>query len=187
MSWNAVHPTILFVTALALSCGAPLPRETTASNTRTDDLWLEGQRCPAGFHDDAALGIEQVEAGTGRVVGDGVTVRVHYVAQLPNGTVLHDTRKDGAPIQIIIGSTPIICGFERGLLGMRAGEQRRVTVPWNLAFGELGKPPDVPAKTDLVFLVDLFVPADPSDEHGGGAVRPTPARGGGGGRGPGGH
>jgi FKBP-type peptidyl-prolyl cis-trans isomerase len=173
--------------AVALSCGAPLPRETTTKNVRADDRWLDGPRCPAGFHDDAALGIDRVEAGTGRVVGDGVTVGVHYMAELLDGTVLHDTRRDGSPIEIVIGSTPIICGFERALLGMRAGEQRRAVVPWRLAFGEPGRPPDVRPRTDLVFLIDLFVPAEPTDERGGGPVRPPTSRGGGGARGAGGH
>jgi len=31
------------------------------------------------------------------------------------------TRVDGAPIEIFIGSTKIICGFEKALMGMRAG------------------------------------------------------------------
>jgi hypothetical protein len=175
--------------AFSLSCGGtPFPRETTASNTRADDPWLEGPRCTADFRAETALKIETVEPGTGKVVGDGETVRVHYIAQLPGGSAIHDTREGGAPIELVIGSTKIICGFERALLGMHAGERRRVTVPWRLAFGEEGRAPDVGPRTDLVFVIDLFLPAEPSDEHGNGPVRPPASRGGGGGvRGPGGH
>jgi hypothetical protein len=165
---------------LVLSCGAgPFPRETTADDARADDPWLEGgERCAPGFHDDTGLRIEGLAAGIGKAVGDGQEVRVHYVARLPDGRIVHDTRHDGAPIEIIIGSTKIICGFERALLGMHAGEQRRVTVPWQLAFGESGKPPDVPARTDVTFVIDLFLPAVTELENG---SRPSnPARGGGG-------
>jgi peptidylprolyl isomerase len=126
------------------------------------------------------LRIETTEAGTGKVVGDGESVRIHYVARLPDGTVLHDTRQNGAPIEIVIGSTKVVCGVEKALTGMRAGEQRRVSVPWQLAFGEAGKSPEVPARTDLVFLIDLYLPADPTLEHGSGPVRPPSSRGGGG-------
>jgi hypothetical protein len=155
------HAWIVMAAWLGLSCGgASFPRETTATDARADDPWLEGgERCAAGSQDDTGLRIEELDAGTGRAVGDGEEVRVHYVARLANGTVIHDTRHDGAPIEIIIGSTKIICGFEKALIGMHAGEQRRVSVPWRLAFGESGRPPDVPPRTDLAFVIELFLPA----------------------------
>jgi len=167
--------------ALGLSCGgAPFPRETTASNTRVDDPWLEGQRCPAGFQDSGNLRIETLEPGPGKAVGDGETVRVHYTARRADGATAHDTREGGSPpIEIVIGSTHVICGFERALLGMHAGERRRVLVPWQLAFGETGKLPDVPPRTDLVFQIDLYLPALVTTEPGSTPVRPT-TRGGGG-------
>ena len=160
----------LLATTFSLSCGGgSFPRDTTARNGRADDPYLEGgERCAPGSNDNQGLRIETIEAGTGKTVGEGETVRVHYVAQLPNGTVVHDTRLDGAPIELIIGSTKVICGFERALVGMKAGEQRRVSVPWQQAFGESGKPPTVPARSELVFVVDLFLPADPGAGRGSG-------------------
>ena len=160
---------------LALSCfNTTFPRETTASNARTDDTWLEGPRCGDGPRDESGLRIESIEAGTGKEATVGQTVRVHYVAQLPDGTKVHDTSAEGPPIELIVGSSNVICGFERGIVGMHAGEQRRVTVPWRLAFGEEGKPPAVPPKTDIVFLINLFTPADPVlEQHGGGGAAPA--------------
>jgi peptidylprolyl isomerase len=168
-------PCVTF--AVALSCGAAtFPRQTTATDARIDDPWFEGERCGAGFHDEAGLRIEELEMGNGKPVGDGETVRVHYVAKLLDGAVVHDTRQDSAaPLEVIIGSTKVVCGFERALLGMRAGGQRRVTVPWALAFGEGGKPPNVPARTDLVFTIDLYLPAIPS--VGSGLPPQNPSRG----------
>ena len=123
----------------------------------------------------------------GKVAVDGETVRIHDVARLPDGATVHDTASDGLPVEIIIGSTKVICGFERALLGMHAGGERHATVPWRLAFGAEGRPPDVPPRTDVTFVVDFFVPADPSQDQGSGPVRPAMPRGGGGGRGPAGH
>jgi FKBP-type peptidyl-prolyl isomerase-like protein len=168
----------LLAAPLGLSCGgATFPRETVADNARADDPWLEGERCAADFHDDTGLRVEVLEAGSGKVVGEGESVRVHYVARLPNGTVVHDTRKDGPPLEIMIGSAKIICGFERAMLGMRAGEQRRVFVPWRLAFGEAGKPPDVQPQTDLIFVIDLYLAADPALVGGSPPVNPVRGRG----------
>jgi hypothetical protein len=173
--------------ALLVACGGgPLPRETIARNTRTDDPWLEGgDVCLAGIGDDPGLHIQTVEAGTGKVVGDGETVRVHYVATLASGAVVHDTH-DGPPVEIILGHTRILCGVQRALVGMRAGEQRRAEVPSRLAFGDAGKPPDVPPRSDLVFVLDLYLPAMTGAESSSPPPRPANSRGGGG-RGAGGH
>ena len=91
------HAWIVMAAWLGLSCGGALPRQTTATDTRADDPWLEsGERCSAGSEDDPGLRIEELEAGTGKAVGDGEEVRVHYVARLPDGTIIHDTRRWGA-------------------------------------------------------------------------------------------
>jgi FKBP-type peptidyl-prolyl cis-trans isomerase len=171
---------------LLVSCGgAPFPRDTTAANTRADDPWLEGGKlCSEALPGEAGLRVETLEVGSGKIVGAGETVRIHYVARSPDGKVVHDTHADGPPIEIIIGSTKILCGVERALTGMRAGEQRRVSVPAALAFGDAGKPPTIEPRTDLVFVIDLFLPADPTLDNGSSPVRPAAARGG---RGPGGH
>jgi peptidylprolyl isomerase len=163
----------ILAAAMSLSCaGAPFPRETRATNGRTDDPWLEGTPCAGDAPEDVGLRIEELDPGSGKPVGRGETVRVHYVAQLPDGTTVHNTREGGPPIEIIIGSTKTICGFERALLGMRAGGERRVLVPWRAAFGEGGRLPDVKPRTDLLFVVDLYLPADVVTEHGGPPVNP---------------
>jgi FKBP-type peptidyl-prolyl cis-trans isomerase len=90
---------------------------------------------------------------------------------------LHDTQS-GAPHEIIVGSTRAFCGFERALVGMLPGEQRRVFVPWTLAFGEAGRPPIVPPRSDLVLVIDLFTPGGAESSSGAGPARPA----GGGGR-----
>jgi FKBP-type peptidyl-prolyl cis-trans isomerase len=92
------------------------------------------------------------------------------------GAVLHDSHEGSLPSEIIIGSTHTICGFERALLGMRPGEQRRVSVPWQLAFGEMGRGSEIPPRTDLAFVIDLYLPANTAMERGGPPV--NPARGG---------
>jgi FKBP-type peptidyl-prolyl cis-trans isomerase len=162
---------------LALSCGGPTHyRQTVADNAREDDAWLDGERCRPETKDDPGVRVEQIEEGVGKPVGDGETVRVHYVARA-NDQIVHDTREGGPPLQIIIGSTHTICGFEKALIGMRAGEQRRAFVPWRLAFGESGRAPDIQPRTDLVFVIDLFLSAEVAHDRGGSP--PKPAMGGG--------
>jgi hypothetical protein len=158
--------------------GAAHFRQTHADNAREDDPWFLGERCTPETPAAPALRVEVLEEGIGVPVEDGQTVRVHYVARLPDGKLLHDTRDAGPPIQLVLGSTHTICGFERALLGMRAGEQRRVLVPWSLGFGEGGRAPDVPARADLVLEVRLFLPSE--IVQGGRSAPQRPAVGGGG-------
>jgi FKBP-type peptidyl-prolyl cis-trans isomerase len=168
----------LSVALLAPACGGPqFPRETHAANARNGDPWLEGQPCPEGAASpDLASKIEDVEVGSGTEVQRGDTVRVHYTAKLPSGAQVNDSRASGMPIELVIGSGHTICGFDRALVGMRPGGQRKVTVPAKLAFGEAGRPPDVPPQTDLVFVIDLFLPADSAFEQRGSPVNPIRGR-----------
>jgi hypothetical protein len=164
--------------ALTLACGAgPTGRQTTASNARGDDPWLVGEGCTPDTPTDPAPRVETLAAGTGEPVTPGTTVRVHYVATLSDGTVVHDSHDGGVPSELVLGSTKTFCGFERALAGMRPGEQRRVSVPWSLAFGDGGRPPEVPPRADLVLVIDMYLPADIVIEHGAPPVNPI--RGGG--------
>jgi hypothetical protein len=160
--------------SLAIACGAgPVARQTTAGNTRGEDPWLQGERCTPDTPTDPAPRIEVLAAGSGPPVAEGMTVRVHYVASLPDGTVLHDSHEGGLPSEVLIGSTKTFCGFERALLGMRPGEQRRVLVPSSLAFGDAGRSPGIPPRSDLVLVVDLYLPADVVNQPGGPPSRQT--------------
>jgi hypothetical protein len=147
-------------------------RQTTASNTRGEDPWLEGEPCTPDTPADPAPRVEVLAEGTGAPVGPGTTVRVHYVATMA-GAVVHDSHEGNLPSEIVIGSTHTICGVERALLGMRPGEQRRVSVPWQLAFGEMGRGPAIPPRTDLVFVIDLYLPANTVMDRGPPPVNPA--------------
>ena len=168
----------LVVASVSLSCAGPQApmRKTTIGVARSDDPWLLGDRCTPDTPADPTPRTEVLAAGRGDPIGPGATVRVHYVASLPGGATLHDTHDANMPSEIIVGSTKTICGFERALVGMRPGEQRRAFVPWSLAFGEEGRPPEVPPRADLVFVIDLYLPADVVIEHGSHPVNPAGGR-----------
>ena len=171
--------TPALIASLTLACGGPLApsRPTTATNARSEDPWLLGEPCVSpDTGTDPALDIKVLAEGTGVPVTPGTTVRVHYVASLPDGRVVHDV---DMPSEINVGSAKTICGFDRALVGMRPGEQRRVTVPWHLALGDAGRPPEVPPRSDLVFVIDLYLPASAMTDNGAPPVNPNPTRPGG--------
>ena len=168
----------LALATCAVACGgASFPPVTTSIDARNEDPWLAGAPCAAGA-DTEGLRIEDVTEGIGKVVELGDTVRTHYAAALPGGATFRESRSSGAPIEVIVGGGTTFCGFDRSLPGMKAGGKRRVTIPARLAFGDVGRPPDVPTKSDVVVTIEVFWPAASSSERGSAPVNPI--RGGGG-------
>lgn len=70
---------------------------------------------------------------------------------------------DPQPMDFVLGMRPMIPGFTSGLMGMKAGGQRRIFIPYQLAYGDRDMPgnpsdpkhPGIPAKTDLIFDVTV--------------------------------
>jgi len=54
----------------------------------------------------------------------------------------------------------VIAGWDAGFEGMRVGARRRLLIPYQLAYGELGRPPLIPPKSELIFDVELMAVAD---------------------------
>jgi peptidylprolyl isomerase len=80
---------------------------------------------------------------------------VHYTGYLPDGTKFDSSVDRGEPITFPYGAHRVIAGWDTGFEGMRVGGKRRLFVPYELAYGEDGRPPVIPAKALLVFDVEL--------------------------------
>jgi FKBP-type peptidyl-prolyl cis-trans isomerase len=98
--------------------------------------------------------IEELQVGTGALAVVGDVVTVHYTLFLANGTRLESSLDRGAPIQFQTGVGSVIPGFDRGVLGMRVGGRRRVTIPPELAYGSVGQGA-VPPNATLRFDIEL--------------------------------
>jgi protein-disulfide isomerase len=104
----------------------------------------------------AGLVIKDVGVGTGRAVQTGDKVKVHYVGMLTDGTEFDQSRKRGQPFSFEVGKGIVIKGWDLGLLGMKVGGKRRLTIPPDLAYGDQGAPGTIPPKSTLVFDVELL-------------------------------
>jgi peptidylprolyl isomerase len=74
---------------------------------------------------------------------------------LLNGDVF-DTSYGRAPFPVTLGAHQVIKGWDEGLVGMKAGGTRKLTIPADLGYGEAGSPPSIPGGATLVFDVDLI-------------------------------
>ena len=93
--------------------------------------------------------------GTGPEAKVGDQVKVHYTGTLMNGKQF-DSSKGKDPFPVTIGKGMVIKGWDNGLPGMRVGGKRKLTIPWQDAYGEKGSPPSIPPKAALKFDVELL-------------------------------
>ena len=134
---------IVIVLALAVSAVAYLvanragkggPEITTASGLKYTDLVV----------------------GTGATPQKGQTVTVHYTGTLENGKKFDSSLDRGTPADFRIGVGSVIPGWDEGLMSMKVGGKRRLTIPAALGYGRAGRPPDIPGNSTLIFDVELL-------------------------------
>ena len=69
-------------------------------------------------------------------IKQGDSVRVHYTGTLADGVVF-DSSRDRNPLEFVLGKRMLIEGFENALIGRKAGDQVRVTIPAAEAYGDV--------------------------------------------------
>jgi peptidylprolyl isomerase len=87
---------------------------------------------------------------------------VRYTGWLTDGTKFDSSydHPGGQPITFPQGAHRVIPGWDTGFQGMHIGGKRRLFIPYQLAYGEVGKPPVIPAKSDLIFDIELVSVSD---------------------------
>lgn len=106
---------------------------------------------------DSGLYVQVLEEGEGEPAEPGDSMAVHYTVWFPDGRKLDSSRdhRPPEPLPMVLGQTALIEGWTQGVTGMRLGERRRLVVPYDLAYGASGRPPQVPPYATLVFEVEL--------------------------------
>ena len=100
--------------------------------------------------------IETLKEGNGSETKNGDTISVHYTGILENGTKFDSSIDRGTPFSFTLGTGQVIQGWDLGVLGMRVGERRKLTIPSELAYGSAGVPGAIPPNATLVFEVELL-------------------------------
>lgn len=165
----------------ALPPGSPCPKAlytiTTMPSARLDNL------SPIEPSDLAeSLGLKpstftlayvDTQIGTGPLAGPHQYYSVHYTGYLTDGTKF-DSSYDHTPAEPLVlhyGERGVIVGWDTGFAGMHVGGRRRLFIPYQLAYGSAGHPPQIPAKAELIFDIELVSVSDNPPPP---PVRPTP-------------
>ncbi len=110
-----------------------------------------------------SLGYADIALGTGDLARPQQYYTVKYTGYLPDGTKFdssedHDETRAGFTFPY--GAHRVIAGWDLGFEGMRIGGKRRLYIPYQFAYGAQGQPPKIPAKSMLIFDMELVAQSD---------------------------
>ena len=103
------------------------------------------------------LELEDVVVGDGEEAVSGRVVEVHYVGVAWKTGKQFDASWDrGKTFKFGLGKGQVIAGWDQGVVGMKVGGRRRITIPSMLAYGKRGAGGVIGPDETLVFVVDLI-------------------------------
>lgn len=90
----------------------------------------------------------------------GDSVLMNYTGRLEDGTVF-DSNVDPKfqhvePFMFTLGAGNVIAGWDKGIVGMKVGEKKTLTILPEDGYGALGMPPAIPPNATLIFDVELL-------------------------------
>jgi FK506-binding protein 4/5 len=87
---------------------------------------------------------------------NGDKVYLHYTGTLENGEVFDSSRERNEPFSFTLGRGQVIKGWDLCVASMKKGEQCRLTLAPEFAYGEAGSPPKIPPNSTLIFDMELL-------------------------------
>lgn len=105
---------------------------------------------------ESGVVVQQLREGfdDGDVAKKGDKISIHFTGTVLDGGVFDDSHGRGA-FNFWVGEGQVLPGLDEGLLGMKEGELRVITVPPALGYGNDAKP-KIPRNSTLVFEVEML-------------------------------
>lgn len=164
--WLAVA-AIVAVLGCQESKSGSTPAGTTSGTTTTTTTTSSGSGMSATAKTEtpaadvkevtlpSGLKYQELTVGPGAEATNGKRVSIHYTGRLTNGEKFDSSLDRGQPLEFTLGAGEMIAGFDAGVLGMKVGGKRKITLPPDLAYGAAGRPPVIPPNSTLIFDLEL--------------------------------
>lgn len=147
---------------VATSHGSDNTAAKTAQQQQCSDSQTEtALAAPAGYIPPTLpltdLQVTDLEQGSGPAAKDGDCLVVKYYGTLAtNGTKFDENFTDTTGFAFTLGQGQVIPGWDKGMVGMKAGGMRRLVIPAAQAYGAQSPSASIPPNSDLVFQVKLL-------------------------------
>ncbi len=126
----------------------------TMSNSQSGQVTVNPVPTQGAVQDVDELKIEDLTVGTGTEAVVGRAVTVDYKGTFLDGKEFDSSYGKGQPFKFVLGQGFVIQGWEQGLVGMKVGGKRKLTIPSKLGYGPQGRG-SIPGGAALVFEIEL--------------------------------
>jgi FKBP-type peptidyl-prolyl cis-trans isomerase len=120
------------------------------------DTFNQYAHLPAAFNaaDVTTLVSEDIKVGDGATIEKDQAFTAYYIGWNPSGVVF-DGSIDGSKLKAPFTAAPgsVITGWSEGVIGMKVGGVRILTIPSDKAYGATGSGENIPANTPLKFVM----------------------------------
>ena len=103
----------------------------------------------------SGLKYKDLEVGAGELPESGATVKVDYTGWIESSGKEFDSSVGRGPIAFSIGTGRVIPGWDEGVMSMKVGGKRVLSIPSDLAYGEAGAGDAIPPNSQLQFECKL--------------------------------
>ncbi len=162
---------LFFVTSIALTVMVIITSVQDSNKAKTNTATTQQSTCedtqtepvlpaPEVYKPDAAvpsLQIVDLEPGTGTTAKSGDCLVVKYYGTLAStGALFDESFTKPTAYAFKLGAGGVIKGWDQGLVDMKVGGTRRLVIPSSLGYGDKAQGNQIPANSDLVFVVKLL-------------------------------
>lgn len=118
-------------------------------------MLFSNKTCYTPTVSDEELKIEDIQIGKGEGVKEGDRIVVDYRGTFTDGREFDSSYARNQPFEVQIGAGYVIAGWDMGIIGMKKGGKRKLTIPYQYGYGKYGQG-DIPGFTTLVFEIELL-------------------------------
>ena len=125
------------------------------ANNKIEPIMENNERSPEVSVLNGHAKYVDIQPGTGAEAKEGSEVSVGYVGALENGTIFDQNEDENSALTFVVGDGRLIPGFDAGVVGLREGGKRVITIQPTAGYGDRAVG-TIPANSVLIFTVTLY-------------------------------